>query len=129
MADQSLEASTPGKCLWPGYCRKALRAEWDPSRETAGEAALRWLQGDIDTLTKDEMASLRLAKVPASAKAELGRNLLMSMIRFSKEAGVHGVVLLFDEVETLFTARGKALLRMLSAMRVLVDMPTGIPGG
>ena len=108
---------------------EALRTEWDPSRATTGEAAQRWLQGDIDTLTKDEMASLRLAKVPANAKAELGRNLLMSMIQFSREAGVHGVVLLFDEVETLFTARGKALLRVLSAMRVLVDMPTGIPGG
>ena len=108
---------------------EALRDEWDPTRATAGDAALRWLQGDIDTLSKDEMASLRLAKVPASAKAELGRNLLMSIIQFSKEAGVHGVVLLFDEVETLFTARGKALLRVLSAMRVLVDMPTGIPGG
>ena len=108
---------------------EALKNEWYPDRATAGDAALRWLQGDIDTLTKDELASLRLAKVPANARAELGRNLLMSLVRFSKEAGVHGVVLLFDEVETLFTARGKALLRVLSAMRVLVDLPTNIPGG
>jgi hypothetical protein len=108
---------------------EALKNEWDPDRATAGDAALRWLQGDIDTLTKDELISLRLAKVPANARAELGRNLLMSLVQFSKEAGVHGVVLLFDEIETLFTARGKALLRVLSAMRVLVDLPTGIPGG
>jgi len=45
------------------------------------------------------------------------------------EAGVHGTVLLMDEVETLFTARGKALLRILAAMRVLLDLPTGVPGG
>ncbi len=108
---------------------EALRYEWDSTQATVGEAAIRWLQGEIDTLTKDELASLRLAKVPNSSRNQLGQNLLMSLIQFSKEAGVNGVVLLFDEVETLFSARGKALLRVLSAMRVLVDLPAGIPGG
>jgi BREX system ATP-binding protein BrxC/D len=108
---------------------EALRDIYNPEAATAGDAAYRWLQGDIDTLTKEELTSLRLAKVPAGARGELGRNLLMSLVKFTQEAGVHGVVLLFDEVETLFSARGKALLRILSAMRVLVDMPTGIPGG
>ena len=108
---------------------EALRDEYRPDTATSGEAAFRWLQGDIDTLTKEELASLRLAKVPLSARAELGRNMLMSLIKFTQEAGADGVVILFDEVETLFSARGKALLRVLSAMRILVDMPTGIPGG
>ena len=108
---------------------EALRAEWDADMAVAGDAALRWLQGDVDTLTKDERLTLRLGTLTGAAKGELGRNLLLSMIRFAREAGVHGVVLLFDEVETLFTARGRALLRVLSAMRVLVDLPNGVPGG
>lgn len=108
---------------------EALKAAWDPITDVAGEAAIRWLQGDLDTLTKDERQILRLGNITASAKGEFGRNLLLSMVRFTREAGVHGVVLLFDEVETLFTARGKSLLRVLSAMRVLVDLPNGVPGG
>jgi hypothetical protein len=60
----------------------------------------------------------------------MGRNLLLSVIRFAKEeAGLPGVVILFDEVETLFNATGKALRRVLSAMRVMVDLPAGVPGG
>lgn len=108
---------------------EALKSAWDPSLDMLGDAALRWLQGDLDTLTKDERQALRLGNITATARADFGRNLLLSMIRFTREAGVHGVVLLFDEVETLFTARGKALLRVLSAMRVLVDLPSGVPGG
>lgn len=94
------------------------------------EAAFRWLQGDPETLTRDEMAELRLARVPASGASRFGRDLLLSLIKFLPEAGVHGLVLLIDEVETLFaTSRGKALLRVLAAMRVLLDIPTGVPGG
>jgi len=109
---------------------EALRAHHDPAQATAGDGALRWLRGEMDTLTKEELTALRLAKVPAKSQAELGRNLLLSVIRFAKEhAGLQGVVLLFDEVETLFTARGKALERVLSAMRVMVDLPGNVPGG
>ena len=105
----------------------ALRGVDD--RSSTGEAAVRWLQGDTETLTRDEMRELRLAKVPAANKKEFGRNLLFSSVRFLAEAGVHGLVLLMDEVETLFTARGKALLRVLAAMRVLLDAPAGTQGG
>ena len=51
------------------------------------------------------------------------------MVKFLPEAGVHGLVLLVDEVETLFTAKRQALLRVLAAMRVMVDIPDGVPGG
>ena len=105
----------------------ALRGVDDLS--STGEAAVRWLQGDTETLTRDEMRELRLARVPAANKKEFGRNLLFSSVRFLAEAGVHGLVLLMDEVETLFTARGKALLRVLAAMRVLLDAPAGTQGG
>ena len=105
---------------------EALRSEWDPDRAPAGDAALRWLQGDIDALTREELALLRLARVSARARGDLGRNLLMSVIRFVKEGNVAGVVLLLDEVETLFS---KALLKLLAAMRVMLDYPGDIPGG
>ncbi|MBK1644812.1 hypothetical protein CKO25_09150 [Thiocapsa imhoffii] len=108
---------------------EALKAAWNPELDVVGDAAIRWLQGDLETLTRDERQILRLGQIAANARADFGRNLLLSLVRFTREAGVHGVVLLFDEVETLFTARGKSLLRVLSAMRVLVDLPTGVPGG
>ena len=109
---------------------EALRAQHNPAQASAGDAALRWLQGDTGTLTKEDLAALRLAKVPARAQGVLGQNLLLSVIRFAKEqAGVQGVVILFDEVETLFNATGKALQRVLSAMRVMIDLPAGISGG
>ena len=107
----------------------ALLGADDPDASPVGEAAVRWLQGDVDTLTREEMTELRLARVPAGNRKQFGRNLLLSVIKFMPEAGVHGLVLLIDEVETLFTARGKALLRVLAAMRVLLDVPTGVPGG
>lgn len=107
----------------------ALHGENDSEASSIGEAAIRWLQGDSETLTRQEMEELRLAKVPARNRREFGRNILFSMIKFVPEVGVHGLVLLMDEVETLFTARGKALLRVLAAMRVLLDTPVGTPGG
>jgi hypothetical protein len=108
---------------------EALRAEYEPSQAVAGDAPLRWLRGEIDTLTKEELAALRLAKYPAKTRNELGRNLIISVARFAREAGVLGVVILFDEAETMFNATGKALLKVLSAMRVMIDSPGGVHGG
>lgn len=108
---------------------EALRAERDPTQAVAGDAPLRWLRGEIDTLTKEELAALRLSKIPVKARNELGRNLIISIAKFVHEAGALGVVMLFDEAETMFNATGKALLRVLSAMRVMVDIPSAIPGG
>lgn len=109
---------------------EALRWIDDPSNAAGGEAAIRWLQGDADTLTKEDLAFLKLARVPGKAQAELGRNLLLSMLQFCRaQANVKGTVILFDEVETLFNATGKALQRVLSAMRVMIDVPAGVSGG
>lgn len=108
----------------------ALRQQHNADQGLAGDAALRWLRGEIDTLTNDELIALRLARVPRRSQADWGRNMLLSLIRFASDhAGVRGVVILFDEVETLFNATGKALQRVLSAMRVIVDLPGGVPGG
>ena len=107
----------------------ALHDENEPVASSIGDAAVRWLQGDIETLGKEEMRELKLARIPARSKPEFGRNLLFSSVKFLPELGAHGLVLLMDEVETLFTARGKPLLRVLAAMRVLLDAPAGTPGG
>ncbi|MCY4559416.1 MAG: DUF2791 family P-loop domain-containing protein [Chloroflexi bacterium] len=106
----------------------ALQASLDDS--PLGDAALRWLQGDVDTLDKSEMQAMRLAKVSAAGRKQFGRNLLLSLVKFLPEAGVNGLVLLVDEVETLFQVkRGAAALRILGAMRVILDAPTGVSGG
>lgn len=108
----------------------ALQATVDGVDSPVGDAALRWLQGDVDTLGRNEMQELRLARVPAASRKQFGRNLLLSLVKFLPEAGVHGLLLLMDEVETLFQVRkGTAALRILGAMRVILDAPTGVPGG
>jgi len=107
----------------------AIREFIDPESARTGDAAYRWLRGEIDTLTKDERSFLRVSSTPAKERNEFGRRMLLSMTKFVKEAGFNGVVVLFDEVETLFSAKGKALLRVLSAMRVLIDLPMGVAGG
>ena len=108
----------------------ALQAADDDWDSPLGDAALRWLQGDIDTLGRDEMRELHLARVPNASRKQFGRNLLMSLVKALPIAGVHGLVLLMDEVETLFQVRrGSAALRILGAMRAILDAPTGVPGG
>jgi len=108
---------------------EALRGQIAQEQAEWGEAALRWLRGEIDTLTKEEREGLRLSRVSKREQGELGRNLLLSVIPFLKEAGVKGAVILFDEVEDLFSAKGKALQRVLAAMRVMLDQPGNIREG
>ena len=108
----------------------ALQATGDGTDSPVGDAARRWLQGDIDTLGRNEMQELHLARVPAASRRQFGRNLLFSLVKFLPEADVHGLLLLVDEVETLFQVkRGAAARRVLGAMRVILDAPTGVPGG
>ena len=107
----------------------ALGAIDDGGSET-GDAAIRWLQGDIDTLTRQEMQDLRLARVYAHDRNRFGWDIMLSLIRFLPEAGVHGLVLLMDEVESLLKGRRTAAeQRILAAMRVLLDRPRGVLGG
>ena len=109
---------------------EAIEAVSTGSDSATGDAAFRWLQGDIGTLSRDESAALRLPRVTRTEQASFGRELMFSLVKFAPEAGVHGLVLLVDEVETLFNARGgKALFQLLAAMRVFLDNPSGVPGG
>ena len=108
----------------------AIETVWKGLDSATGDAAFRWLQGDIGTLSRDENAALRLPRVTRTEQASFGRELMFSLVKFAPEAGVHGLVLLVDEVETLFNARGgKALFQLLAAMRVFLDNPSGVPGG
>ena len=108
---------------------EAIEATSAESNSMRGEAAFRWLQGDIGTLSRDEAAALRLPRVTKAEQPSFGRELMFSLIQFAPQAGVHGLILLVDEVETLFNARGgRALLQLLAAMRVFLDNPSGIPG-
>ena len=100
----------------------ALRSANSEDDDPKADAAVRWLQGDIDTLSRRELTELRLARMPQSDLERFGRDMFLSLTNFLPETGVNGLVLLLDEVETLFTERGKALRRVLSAMRVLIDI-------
>ena len=108
----------------------ALESADNDEDSDLGDAALYWLQGDPDRLVTSDMHDLRLARIPAANRKQFGTNLMLSMIKFLPNARVHGLVLLLDEAETLFAVRSqKALLRLLAAMRVMVDVPDGVPGG
>lgn len=96
---------------------------------TVGEAAFHWLQGEPEVLSRGDLRELRLARLPKADRKTFGRNLLLSLVKFLPQADVHGLVLLLDEVETLTQVRGKALLRILAAMRVFLDSAAGIPDG
>jgi hypothetical protein len=103
-----------------------LRHLREPSaRPEIGDAALRWLQGQPETLIPAERQALRLAPINNAQKAEHGRTLLASLARFIPKAGAHGLVLLLDEMDVVFNARGRAMDRILNAMRIMLDAPDG----
>jgi hypothetical protein len=88
-----------------------------------GETALYWLQGEPERLDKKQREELNLGAVTAQAKPRHGQELFYSLVKFIPRAGVNGLVLLFDEMDTMLNARGKALERILVSMRVLLDAP------
>jgi len=88
-----------------------------------GEAALRWLQGQPDSLTPKERQALHLGPLRAQGRSQHGQSLFYSLVKFSPLAGVNGLALLLDEMDTMLNARGKALERILISMRVLLDAP------
>lgn len=102
---------------------EALRGYWSGDElSSTAKAAEKWLGGRMDAISPDEYKLLGLRKVTTAQSGDIGRKLLMALAKFLPEAGCHGLVLLIDEVETLFTAKGKAFLAVLAAMRVFIDM-------
>lgn len=121
-----------GKTTWPErtfgrVMAAALREAKGDEASPEGEAAIRWLDGEIDTLDRQERSALKLARIPSGDKKRFGRDMLWSLIRFAPHADVRGLALLLDEVETLTNVRGKALDRVLAAIRAMIDAP-GIEG-
>ena len=108
---------------------RVMAAALEGEGTSVGDAAFTWLQGEPDSLARGDMRELRLAKPRANERRAFGRELLLSIVKFLPQAGVRGLVLLLDEVETLSQIKGKALLRILAAIRVFLDSPAGIPGG
>lgn len=107
----------------------ALAGYWEgQDRSASTDAAETWLGGRMESLTKDDWHALGLRRVTNANESALGRKLLLALSKFTIDAGCHGWALLIDEVETLFTAKGKALQAVLGAMRVMVDW-SGSPVG
>ena len=95
--------------------------EWGTDQDVI-EASLLWLRGEIDSLNAADRDRLRVARVPAANRARLGRELMWSAVKFLPNAGVAGLVLLLDEAESQFGHGRAAMLRVLAAMRVMVDV-------
>lgn len=86
-----------------------------------GEDAARWLSGHIGEVGKKQKETLRLGNVPKRELPRFGSELRNQLIKFVPNSGVHGLVLLIDESESMVTAKGKALTRVLNAMRTMID--------
>ena len=89
-----------------------------------GRAAAIWFT-DPRAITAKDRALLRVAPITRALERDLGNDLRHSLIRLLPQAGYQGLVLLVDESESMLSARGKALARVLQAMRTLVDTASG----
>jgi hypothetical protein len=100
----------------------ALHGVWSEQDDSiAFRGAEKWLDGRLDSLTKDEWAAIGLRKPTVAQTSDLGRRQLLAIANFLDYASVFGLVLLIDEVETMFNAKGKALQSVLGAIRTMTD--------
>ena len=98
---------------------RLLRERQDP---TLFNAALNFLQDGQQTATADDLQRLNISKLPASQLSRFGREMFYSLVKFVTEfCGCKGLVLLMDEMDMMFTARGRALERLLAALRTIID--------
>jgi len=88
-----------------------------------GEAAIDWLHGNIAKETLQKLRKLNLQPLRSTDRARHGQELFYSVAKFLPTTGVHGLVLLLDEMEVTFNARGKALEKILVSMRTMLDAP------
>jgi hypothetical protein len=87
-----------------------------------GKAALRWLQGEA-LENKKQRELLDVNPVTAQGRSQHGQTLFCSLVKFIPRAGVNGLVLLFDEMDTMLNVKGKALEKIFVSIRVLTDAP------
>lgn len=88
-----------------------------------GEAAMDWLHGNIAKETLVVLRRQHLQPIRSADRPRHGQELFYSVAKFIPKAGVHGLVLLLDEMEVTFNARGKALEKILVSMRTMLDAP------
>lgn len=101
---------------------KAIRGMHEHYDRQLYRTAVNWLQGGQRNLPTEDLRRLGVAKIPAGQLSSFGRELFYSLVKFITEfCGTKGLVLLMDETDTMFSARGKALERLLAALRTTID--------
>jgi|GEM_PF-1331838 len=98
---------------------RLLREDEDPQ---LFKAAVNWLQDGQMKTPPEDMRKLGVAKLAKGQLSAFGREMFYSLVKFVTEYGeANGVVLLMDEMDMMFTARGRALERLLAALRTTID--------
>jgi hypothetical protein len=101
---------------------KAIRLLREGKDPQLFKAAVNWLQDGQLKTPPDDLKKLGVAKLANAQLSAFGREMFYSLVKFVTEfGGAKGVVLLMDEMDMMFTARGKALERLLAALRTTID--------
>jgi hypothetical protein len=101
---------------------KAIRLLREGQDPQLFKAAVNWLQDGQSKTPTDELRKLGVAKLAKSQLSGFGREMFYSLVKFVTEfGGAKGVVLLLDEMDMMFNARGRALERLLAALRNTID--------
>lgn len=101
---------------------KAIRLSRERMDPELFKVAINWLQDGQLTVTNPDLSRLNVRPLPRNELAEFGRSMFYSLVKFVTEfGGAKGLVLLLDEMDIMFTARGKALERLLAALRTMID--------
>ncbi|MBN8457524.1 MAG: DUF2791 family P-loop domain-containing protein [Verrucomicrobia bacterium] len=101
---------------------KAIRLRNDRQDPQLYRVAVTWLQDGQRKTGPEDMKKLGVAKLAQKQLSAFGREMFYSLVRFVTEfGGAKGLVLLMDEMDTMFSAKGKALERLLAALRTTID--------
>lgn len=101
---------------------KAIRLLSEGQDPQLFKVAVNWLQDGQMTTAPEDLRKLGVARLAKGQLAAFGREMFYSLVKFATEfGGAKGVVLLMDEMDMMFTARGKALERLLAALRTMID--------
>lgn len=101
---------------------KAIRLSRERLDPELFKVAVNWLQDGQLTVTNQDLARLNVRALARNELPEFGRSMFYSLVKFVTEfGGAKGLVLLLDEMDIMFTARGRALERILAALRTMID--------
>ena len=85
-------------------------------------ASVNFLQDGQLTATADDLKKLGISRLSANQLSSIGREMFYSLVKFVTEfCDCKGLVLLMDEMDMMFTARGKSLNKLLAGMRDTID--------